>query len=244
MDPSIGTGDKNALKILLLELSGVIIVTALLVIVLNYFNIISFSSMVPALSFLPRAGSNTMSVRDAPSPARVKSAEELTAEDRIFSFANSALQPTYRSQKYPELVKGPVSYAATDLSPYHTTYAINNERIELADFGTVIDIIINRLKVDLPELTAEKIFPVLSSYFVFPAEISSASLSARESLQGYSVFEASWSNPDGTKDARSFREISVAERGRSGSYYLVACHLFSKNVGYPRGSCFEDLKSY
>lgn len=227
---------------------GIVGITLLVVLagVLAFFNIIPLKS---ASSGVNNANTNSEDgdVNDSSSTNsnnKVKTNEELSAEGRIYSFIGDAMELAYKPAVRPTLVKGPVTYAAGNLNPYHGSYISAGQKIEVVDFGTMIAIMLNNYTATVATLDQDNIYKLLDGYFIFPSTVSKQSVKERETLRGKKVFEVSWENGDGTHDVRSIRMTSEIDSENKASFNAIACHLYKENIGYTRGSCFEDLKKY
>ncbi len=208
-----------------------------------------FFNIIPQKSIISWGGANSdgnsqNETWKTASNDKAKTKEEITADGRIYSFIGETMQSPYKPNVRPDLVKGPVTYAAGNLNPYHGTYVVKGQKVEVVDFSTMIAIMLHIDDATISSLDTDNAYKILNEYFIFPPTSSKQSVKERESLQGRKVFELSWENGDGTHDVRSLRMTSEIDSNSKASYNAVACHLYKENIGYTRGSCFEDLKKY
>jgi hypothetical protein len=176
---------------------GLVGITLLVVLagVLAFFNIIPLKS---ATSGVNNANTNSdvgdvNNSSSTDSSNKVKSNEELSAERRIYTFIGEAMELAYKPAVRPTLVKGPVTYAAGNLNPYHGSYIAVGQKVEVVDFGTMIAIMLNNYTATFASLDQDNIYKLLDSYFIFPSTVSKQSMKERETLRGMTVASGNFS---------------------------------------------------
>lgn len=240
---------SSALRFFSLELFTLLFLVIITLILLNYFNVLSLSSIFPKyLGWLPHKQSNVpnskISVSVTPTPLKTK---EKTVEEMMLQYESEVLKP--------EFIASSVANLRTEDKNDKRTYAasanangvritdgfaesIKSERFRESGLPLNLGITVSD---DQDYSGSDSAKADFAKYFINVPDLDTTSSRDFKIGSKSAAFEMVWKNKDGTKESRS--SIRFDTKDSKGNpitkITYIACKLYKENPLYSKNTCYE-----